>query len=384
MNILLISDVYLPTVSGVAASTDSIAKFLASQGHTVYLVCPKPNNPIAQDVKRLHIIYTPSVSDPFFVGKRMAIIPLGFREIWQTISTHNIDIAHIQEPGALGVMALICCRLRQIPTVGALHTSMEQVRLLVSPIFRPLVPSLMSVYIHMIYPHYNAVMVPTQTVVKFLRPILGKNKEIQAVSNGVNTEEFIPLQNNEALRKSLHTPKNKILFLHVGRLDVDKNIDTMLRALTHTGPDIHFLLAGIGKQEAALRAYANKLGINDKITWIGRVDRSTMVQWYQVADAFMIMSPVETQSIVALQAISTGLPLIVANAGALPELVHDGKNGFLVETYDDEALAAKMELLAHDPKLRVQMAKESRTISLPHHKPVALSELTKLYQRVLA
>lgn len=384
MNILLVSDVYLPTVSGVAASTDSIAKYLASQGHTVFLACPRPSNPITQNVDRLHITYTPSLPDPFFVGKRMAFIPFGFSQIWQIITRHHIDIAHIQEPVGLGLMALICCKIRHIPTVGALHTSVEQIRLIAAPIIRPFVPAFMKKYLRTIYPNYDGVMVPTNTVVTFLRPLLRKEKIIQAVSNGVDINEFTPLASNASLRKNLQIPREKVLFLHVGRLDSDKNIETIFRALTLTEPKVHFLLAGIGKQESTLRAYAQKLRINEKITWIGRVDKPKMIQWYQAADAFVIMSPVETQSIVALQAIATGLPLIAARAGALPELVRDSISGYLLDTYDYKSLAKHMDTLANDPNLRKRMGKEGRTLSLPHHKPIALSKLVQLFKQVIS
>ena len=383
MNILLVSDVYLPTVSGVAASTDSIAKHLVSQGHTVFLACPKPTNPITQNVERLHIIYTTSLPDPFFVGKRMAFIPFGMNQIWQILKKNHIDIAHIQEPVGLGLMTLICCKIRHIPTVGALHTSIEQIRLIANPIIRPFIPAFMNLYLRIIYPNYDGIMVPTNTVVNFLRPLLGPKKIIRAVSNGVDTNEFTPITNNIQLRKELHTPSNKTLFLHVGRLDSDKNIETIFRALTLTGPNVHLLLAGIGKQEMMLREFAQKLDVNKKITWIGRVDKPKMIQWYQAADAFVIMSPVETQSIVALQAIATGLPLIAARAGALPELVSDNISGFLLDTYDYKSLAKHMDLLAHDQNLRKRMGKEGRTLSLPHHKPVALSELVKLFEQIL-
>ncbi len=85
-----------------------------------------------------------------------------------------------------------------------------------------------------------------------------------------------------------------------------------------------------------------------------------------------------------LQAISTGLPLIAARAGALPELVRHNVSGFLLDTYDHESLAKHMDLLAHDQPLRKRMGKEGRILSLPHHKPVALRELVKLFERVLA
>jgi glycosyltransferase involved in cell wall biosynthesis len=75
--------------------------------------------------------------------------------------------------------------------------------------------------------------------------------------------------------------------------------------------------------------------------------------------------------------------LIAANAGALPELCGDGKNGFLVGTHDFKTLAEKMNKLAGDRELRKRFGKESRIISLPHHKPTVLHKLEMLYEGLI-
>lgn len=106
-----------------------------------------------------------------------------------------------------------------------------------------------------------------------------------------------------------------------------------------------------------------------------------IIDLYRLADVFVIMSPVETQSIVALQAISCGLPLIAANAGALPELVN-GKNGQLVDTYDVVTLATVMDEYATDQAKRDAMGKASRALSITHHKPTVLAKLEALYKKV--
>lgn len=384
MKILLVSEVNVPTVSGVASSTDSIARFLVSLGHEVFLICPKPLHPVTIAVPdTLHLLYTPSFPDPFFVGKPMTLFPLGTVQIWKVLRSQKINIAHIQEPGNLGINALILCKLFRVPMVGAMHFSLEQFRLLIPSILQPLGNPMLKLFIRLIYPHYDAIMVPTQTAAAALQTIIGKNIRISPISNGVNTEEYIPIKDNASLRKKYHIAGSTTVFTYIGRLDKDKNIETILQALVHTSPHIHFLLAGIGKQELFLRQYTKRIGITDKVSWIGRIQREAMIELYQASDCFIITSPVETQSIVVLQAIACGLPIIAANAGALPELVHDGKNGFLVEPYDSATLATKMEWVAQHPTERKRMSAYSRQLSLAHHKPIALGHLEELYRTVL-
>lgn len=385
MNLLLISEVNLPTVSGVATSTDSIARFIASRGHHVYLVCPRPLIPyVSPPQKGLELIYTPSFPDPFFVGKPMAIIPLGLWEIWHTMRTHHIDIVHIQEPGSLGIMALILSKIYHLPVVGAMHFSMEQIVRITSDVFRPISEPFMKAYIRLVYPNYTAIMMPTKTVIKELSAFIGHAERMHAVSNGVDTTIYHPLQGSYVLlRKKYGLHPTDTYFIYIGRFDADKNVETILKAMPLLSSGIHLILTGVGKQKENLVQLAKSLKIMDRITWVDQVSRNEIIDLYQLSDGFVIMSPVETQSIVALQAISCGLPIIAANAGALPELVHDGKNGYLLPTFDENKLAEKMTYLSEHPEVRGSMSKESRKMSMKHEKKVVLSALEKLYTSII-
>lgn len=383
MNILLVSDVYLPTVSGVATSTDSIARFMASQGHQVTLVCPRPLVPfVMPDVPGLTIVYTPGVSDALFVNKSMTPFPLGFGKLWHIVRSGNVDVMHVQEPGSLGVTALFLAKLFRVPVVGAQHFSWIQVEKVAPPLLRWISVPFIKLYVRVIYAGFAAIMVPTETAKRDLATIIGNASRIHPISNGVDTNVYMPRTRQlSPLRTAYALPKDAPIFLYIGRLDADKNIDTILRAMPQVKSRIHVVIAGVGKQKERLLGLARELGIKN-ITWVGEVQKQTIIDLYQLADGFVIMSPVETQSIVALQAISCGLPLIAANAGALPELV-DGTNGFLVDTNDDRALAQCLDQLATSPALRKKMGQRSRIIGLAHHKPLVLAKLEALYGQVI-
>jgi 1,2-diacylglycerol 3-alpha-glucosyltransferase len=380
MRILLVSDVYLPTVSGVATSTDSIARYMAKQGHTVTLVCPKPLDAFtAPKTAGLTILYTPGVVDTLVVNKSMTVFPLGFGVLWQAFRTQNFDIVHIQEPGSLGVTALFLAKWFRVPTVGAQHFSWSQIQKLAPIGIRFISVPFMKLYVRVLYSLYDAIMVPTRTAKEELERIMGKKRQIYPVSNGVDTTIYVPRRTSLAsLRKKYDIPGNLPVFLYIGRLDRDKNIETILRASAIAAVPHHLIIAGVGKQREALIALASALKITN-LTWIGEVQKRMIIDMYQLADVFVIMSPVETQSIVALQAIACGLPIIVANKGALPELVN-GKNGRVVDTYDVKALASVMDEFAADRALRVRMGKASRMLSMKHHKPSVLSTLETLYR----
>lgn len=382
MNIVIATETYLPFIAGVSTSTDNIVRFLARKGHRVTVIAPRPV--IKSDIKpekNVTIIHTPSFPDPFFRGKSFSPIPLPLWTVFSAI-THDTDLVHIQEPGAIGMTACMAAKIKGIPTVGALHFTPDQIlRILAFP-GKHLSITLIQALMRWFYNGCNGVMVPTQTFVSYLKRI-GVRKDMCVVSNGVDTKDFVPTKNRLLKRSANGLPKDKILFFFLGRLDFDKHADTIIRALPNTDTNVHLVIAGEGKEEKNFRNLANTLGVSERITWLGYLSHEKMKEVYQSVDCFVLMSPYEVQSIVTLQAISSGLPVLACKEGALPELCHDGENGFTIATDDDKTLAEKMNILASDSKLRVRMGRESRKISLPHDRNTALEKLERFYTTIL-
>lgn len=368
----------MPFIAGVSTSTDSIARFMARHGHRVRVISPTPVIKVANEEKELELIYTPSFKDFFFNGKPTSPWPLPFPVMVKEITKEKTDIVHIQEAGAVGTAALIYAKLRKIPAVGALHVTPEQLVRFVKINPGNITLNGFKTYLRNFYNLCQGIMVPTETFAGMLRDI-GVKKKIVVVSNGVDTEKFHPEPKNKTLQDNFSLPANKIIFFYLGRIDKDKNIDTIIKALPDTSDQVHLVIAGKGRREELLRQLAKDLNVLNKITWIGYLNDQEIVDIYHAVDCFVIMSPYEVQSIVTLQAIACGLPVIAANAGALPELAQEECNGFLVGTYDHKTLANKMDSLAGDANLRNQMGIESRKIALPHEKSVNLKKLEDFY-----
>jgi glycosyltransferase involved in cell wall biosynthesis len=380
MKIVITTETYLPFVAGVSTSTDNIARFMARHGNDVTVVAPKPvmKGEVAP-LPNLTITHTPSFPDPFFAGKSFSPFPMPFRTLRTVMK--NIDLIHIQEPGAIGYTAMYIAKRRYIPVVGALHFTPEQIfRILFFPKI-PLFITLIKRYIRWFYNKCDGIMIPTETFAAFLRES-GVTKPIIVVSNGVDTKDFVPTTNRLAKRALFKLPKDKILFFFLGRLDFDKHADTIIRALPKTDPNVHLIIAGEGKEEQNFRNLAKTLGVTGRITWLGYLNHEQMKDVYKSVNAFVLMSPYEVQSIVTLQAIACGLPVLACKEGALPELCHDGINGFTIATDDDATLAEKMNVLAKDEKLREKMGNESRQISLPHDRETALAKLLEFYKKI--
>jgi glycosyltransferase involved in cell wall biosynthesis len=154
--------------------------------------------------------------------------------------------------------------------------------------------------------------------------------------------------------------KNRILF--VGRLTGEKHVDVVLRAVAKLDPalDVHFDIAGGGDQRKALEALTAQLGIADRVTFHGRVTDEQLRELYSRSSVFAIASIAELQSIVTMEAMASALPIVGANAVALPHLVHDGENGHLFEPGNVDDLADKLtQVLTASPAEYERMQRAS-------------------------
>jgi glycosyltransferase involved in cell wall biosynthesis len=147
-------------------------------------------------------------------------------------------------------------------------------------------------------------------------------------------------------------------FLCVGRLAPEKGVDLLLRALADV-PGVTLAVAGVGPEEAALRALAER-SAPGRVRFLGFVAPARLVEWYAAADAFVLPSRSEQWSIPLNEAAAAGLPLVATDAaGAAHDLVADGVNGFLVPAGDVRALAGALERIAADEELRQRSRAES-------------------------
>jgi 1,2-diacylglycerol 3-alpha-glucosyltransferase len=356
-------------------STDSIARYMVSRGHKVTIINPKPliKKQIVNSLKGLNIINVPSFHFSFYNNNAIGIFPFALPIILKEMKESKFDIVHIQEPGVTGVSTLILAKIYRLPIVGALHFIPEQIDRVIWEKFERVFTPLINIYIRCVYKGYDAIMVPSHFFEGVLKKI-GIRKPIYVISNGVDTNIFQPV---------IHKQTDIITFFYLGRLDGDKNVETLVKAMPFTNRDIKLMVIGKGKKSKYLHELAKRLNVDEKIAWKEYITDEEMVDVYRSVDVFVIMSPYEGQSIVTLQAVASGLPVVAANACALPELVKNNENGFLVDTYNYKTLAQKMNLLAQNKELRERFGKISRKISLKHNKVTVLHKLELLYKYLI-
>lgn len=140
------------------------------------------------------------------------------------------------------------------------------------------------------------------------------------------------------------TPRTRNELVFVGRVTLEKEIDVILRALPRLDPalDVHFTIVGDGDQRKNLEKLAADLGVANRVTFTGRVSDEQLRGHLTAASVFVIASIAELQSIATMEAMASGLPIIAANAMALPHLVDEGENGYLFQPGNDRELADRI------------------------------------------
>lgn len=183
--------------------------------------------------------------------------------------------------------------------------------------------------------------------------------DVPIIPNGVDTAVFRP--------RSRLGDRDVVRVVCVGRLIERKGQHHLLAALRGLaaagGPAVEVVLVGTGDAEAALRALAATLGVADLVRFEGLVSRVDMPRVYHDADVFVLPSESEGMSIALLEAMASGLPVVVTDTGGTAELVREGENGLIVPWADPDALARAIARLARDAARRERMGAVSRRMA---------------------
>jgi glycosyltransferase involved in cell wall biosynthesis len=140
---------------------------------------------------------------------------------------------------------------------------------------------------------------------------------------------------------------------------------SVLENLSNT--DWEWILVGEDKLDpdflVTLNDRLNKSSIKDKIQIIGPVSDEKLRKFYQNSDIFLLPSRFETCSMVTMEAMAAGLPIIAFNTGGLSEIIHDNLNGYLLSAFDEHNFSSSIQELLLNDDLRQKMGQESFQIS---------------------
>jgi glycogen synthase len=189
-----------------------------------------------------------------------------------------------------------------------------------------------------------------------------EESRVTVIPNGVDPSDLRPVEDLGALRGQFAQPNEKLVLL-VGRLVYEKGfqlaLDAMPGLIERVG-NVRFLVAGSGTHEGELKAQAQRLGLSEHGTFLGWIGDDVLHSLYRIADLCVVPSIYEPFGLVALEAMASGCPCIVADTGGLREVVPMGERvGLRFNGGDAEHLGVMIERLLVDEQLRDRLVTEA-------------------------
>jgi 1,2-diacylglycerol 3-alpha-glucosyltransferase len=384
MKILFTTESYYPIIDGGAIAQHRIVHELINKGHDVRVIAPSFSFKNTIDDDNGSTIYRPrAFLLPFYMNNKyhFSLAPLLY--VKKIIEDFKPDIINVCSPYPISICAVLWAKQKHLPLVGSIHILPENI---LAPFFSSVLYTTMVRYTwsYLIY-FYNLVdwaTVPTQTGMTMYQE-KGLKTPITPISNGVDTALFKPTNKGEYLRKRFNLP-SKPLVLYTGRINQEKNVDVLVKAIPSVVKDVdaHFLFCGSGGQKPEMIKLTQDLGVSAHTTFIDFLDWADYPNIFTLADVFVMPAESELQSIVTLEAIASGVPPIVVNKGAVPELASEG-NGLVFEPKNSSQLATNIVTILSDKKLRGTMKKKSLKLSERHSMSYVGSQYEQVYEKVL-
>jgi len=387
LKILIASETYPPDMNGAAIFTQRLGKELSKRGHNVLTIAPnyRYKDEMEKDESGLNIFRVKSLSakpiHPYFritdmVGLR--------RKMKKKIKEFNPDIIHIQNHFLLGNTALKIAKSLNIPIIGTNHFMPENLLQYLPSLIHKKARKLMWRHFKNVYKKLDFITSPSFAAVKMVKD-MGLANPMIVISNGVDLHKFKKHGKDKKLMAKYNIKDFEPLLLFVGRMERDKNIDLLLRAVKIALKHVKFkvLLVGHGKNDKDLVDMRNDLGLQERVIFTGRIDEDELERIYSLADIYLATGTAELQGIAVMEAMTTGLPVLAINAVALPELVFNGVNGYLFEK-DEKDLAQKIITILKNKNLWPQMAQKSLKIIEKHDINKTIPQFEELYYKVIS
>jgi glycosyltransferase involved in cell wall biosynthesis len=378
VKILIGADTYAPDVNGAAFFAQRLAAALGAR-HQVHVACPatgRENRTIFRDGIIEHRVR----SLPVLRRKGFRFCPpVGLGALAQELLEFvRPDVVHVQSHFPLCRALVAAANRLGIPVIATNHFMPENLTHYVP--FGARLHAWAWADAARVFAGADVVTAPTPYAAA-LAEAAGIPGPVLPISCGMDLTRFRAGAAAAGFRQRYGVPHRPTI-AYVGRLDREKNLDVVVRALPGVRnriPDAQLLLVGTGDQRRRLTRLAGRLGVADALVFAGYVHDEDLPAAYAAADVFVNAGTAELQSLVTLEAMACGVPVVGAAASALPHLIHHGANGFLFPPGDAAALAAGLTAVLADPDRAAMLGAHGRALAEEHELGRTVAAFEQLY-----
>jgi glycosyltransferase involved in cell wall biosynthesis len=371
MRIAIFAETYLPYLSGVTVSTETLARSLGAAGHEVVLVAPSPAAGVDPGTAGA---LGPDPTYAWLPSVQLPAAPPGYRvplpapsAASRIVEDFAPEVIHAQSPFVSGLMARRLARRLGVPLVFTHHTRFADYRHYAGPL-AGLAGRASTVWLDAWWKGCAGVIAPSDDLAVEIRAALGPRRRplIRAIPTGVNVAAIAATEEGHPRRES-GWPMDSIVLVSVGRVASEKSVDLLVEAVAaavEREPRLRLLLVGGGGAEADVAERAARLGIGDRVRVTGLVPHELAMSLLRASDVFVFASRTETQGLVLAEALSAGVPVVAMDGPGVSDSVRHRLDGIVVAAEPSEGRTARLatgilELASH-PRRRARFAAAAR------------------------
>ncbi len=376
MRIALFSDSILPVLNGVSVSVDTLVTELRHQGHSVHVFAPMYRGWEEPDPNTHRFR---SIEMPFQRGFPFAYPP--YIRMLRKFRRYEFDVVHTHTIGIMGFIGLRWAESHGLPIVATYHTLYDRYAHYVPYLPRRYARYKIAKHTNFYYNSVDHVITPSEASLRWIRRH-SVTKPVTVIPTGPRPPQFF---DRVEIRQRLGMQPDQKILLFVGRLAVEKNMETLFEAVALSmaaNAAVRLWIVGDGPYREDCRRLARRLKIGDRVKFIGFVKREDVDQYYAAADLFVFASVTETQGLVVQEAMTYGLPPILVDGGGASAGIETGFNGIVVRN-DSLALSAQITRVLGDDDLHARLGDQAAR-SARGDGPIAMTErVVAVYESVL-
>lgn len=286
------------------------------------------------------------------------------------IEAFNPDLIHLFSPAAMAVNGMAVGRHLNLPVIANYQTDLPGYT---GRYGFPMLSGPVNRWLRYIHNGCHLTLAPTAAIIRQLRAV--GYRRVRHWGRGVNTERFNPRHARPETRRRLLNGRapDSLLCVFVGRLANEKRID-LLRDVART-PGVALTIIGDG----ALREQLEVAFADTDAYFTGYLLGDELAQAYASADVFVFPGEYETFGQVIQEAMASGLPSVVVDAGGAPDVIEDGASGIAVPPAPG-AFAAVIRQLRDQPETRLAMSRKARELAEQRPWAALMAQLELYYE----
>lgn len=374
MKIAMFTDAYYPRINGVTVSVHSFAEELTKLGHEVAIVCLEYTeeqqrssffDESSDESLPFKIIRIPSQRLVFSKEDRMGRLDK-WHFVKKAMDAFKPDVVHINSEFVAGYFGTIYARHRRVPSVFTFHTLWEDYFANYMTYWpKRSSRKLGKQFVRFYLKRSDVIIAPTKRIAEVVKDY-GIDREAHIIPTGIPSSklDFNKKQNNiviNRINKKFPAIRGKKILLYVGRIVREKNLDFLFNVLAEvqkTVPKTALLLVGGGPSLDELKEKVRELKLEKSVHFTGYIEGSNLIYFYKHADVFTFPSKTETQGLVTVEAMLSGLPVVAIGEMGTVDVMQGDNGGFMVKD-DAVEFAGRVVELLKDKKLHSQKSMEA-------------------------